>query len=111
MNLEELIDLAFAEFSKDESFRRKRILQPLLTDEKSFSLLVDGMAPVAGSLVSSALRDVSPFARQLYVNKDLDNTRLREALESYQPPDTSELVTRTCNHLVSTRWGRRDANH
>jgi len=109
VTLEALINLAFAEFAKDESFRRKRILQPLLTDEESFSLLVEGMTPVAGSLLSSALRDVSPFARQLYVNKDLDNTRLREALDSYQCSDTSELVTNTCSQLVSTRWGRQDA--
>lgn len=105
--LDQLIDLAFDAFSQADDFRRKRILRPLLADEESFTLLVEGVSPIAGGLVRSALGDVAPFARQLYVSKDVDNSRLREALPSHRFPDTPELVSRTCEHLVTTRWGRR----
>lgn len=105
--LARLIDVAFDRFSDADDFCRKRILRPMLADEDSFTLLVDGVSPVAGGLVTSGLGDVAPFARQLYVRKDVDNSCLRAALPSYRTPDITELVSRTCEHLVTTRWGRR----
>lgn len=111
VTLSRFIDLAFTQFSAADDFRRKRILPPLLADRDSFSLLVDGISPIAGGLVTSALRDVAPYAPQLYVWKDLDNTRLRGALSSYTAPDPDQLVSDTCRHLVGTRWRRRDAVH
>lgn len=107
LTLDEVFDLVFKEFQADDDFRAKRILRPLLVDEESFNLLVGGVSPFAGSLVTRALANVVPFARQLYVAKQLDNRRLRAVLRDYRAPDPSELVRSTCRHLVSTRWGRR----
>lgn len=108
VTLGELLDIAFAAFAAAEDFRKKLILRPLLADKESFGLLVDGVTPFAGSLVSQALANVTPFAAQLYTDKDLDDTRLRAALGDYSVGDASELVRATCDYLVSTRWGRRD---
>lgn len=105
--LDELLDVAAAEFGRVEEFARKRILRPLLADENSFELLVDGVTPFAGGLVTQALGNVMPFARQLYVNKELDNSRLRAALAGYAAPDPDALLAATCARLAASRWGRR----
>lgn len=107
LTLDEVLDLVFEEFQADHDFRAKRILRPLLADEESFDLLVAGVSSFAGSLITQALANVVPFARQLYVRKDLDNVRLRSTLAQYRSPDPAELVRKTCRHLVATRWGRR----
>jgi nucleoside-diphosphate-sugar epimerase len=108
LTLDRFLDVASAQFGRVEEFARKRILRPLLADEDSFALLVDGVTPFAGGLVTSALDNVMPFARQLYVNKELDNTRLRAALGAgYAAPDAAALVAATCARLAATRWGRR----
>jgi nucleoside-diphosphate-sugar epimerase len=109
LTLDDLLSIVFEQFRAVEDFRKKRIMRPLLADRESFELMVDGVSPMAGSLVSQALQNVAPFARQLYVNKVLDNSRLRDALGSNAPPDVTALVTETCRQLVRTRWGRRSA--
>ncbi len=107
LTLDELLDIAHDQFSAVDDFAKKRILRPLLADEESFELLVQGVTSFAGSLVTQALANVMPFARQLYVSKELDNTRLRSALGDYRAPDPTALVAATCAQLVATRWGRR----
>lgn len=108
LTLDELLDVASAQFDQVEEFARKRILRPLLADEESFELLVDGVTPFAGGLVTQALANVMPFARQLYVRKELDNARLRAALgDGYAAPDPAALLAATCARLAASRWGRR----
>ncbi|HWB71806.1 MAG TPA: SDR family oxidoreductase [Egibacteraceae bacterium] len=107
LTLDGLLTVAAAEFGQVEDFRRRRILRPLLADRESFELLVDGVTSFGGSFVTQALRNVAPFARQLYVRKDLDNSRLRAAMGGYRAPDAADLVRRTCRQLVATRWGKR----
>lgn len=107
LTLSQLLDIAHQQFTEVDDFAKKRILRPLLADEESFGLLVDGVTSFAGSLVTQALANVMPFARQLYVDKDVDNTRLRSALADYVAPDPTALVAATCAQLVASRWGRR----
>lgn len=108
LTLDGFLDVAAAEFGRVEEFAKKRILRPLLADEESFELLVDGVTPFAGGLVTSALENVMPFARQLYVSKDVDNARLRGALgDGYAATDGAALVAAVCARLAATRWGRR----
>ncbi|HVE99467.1 MAG TPA: SDR family oxidoreductase [Mycobacteriales bacterium] len=104
--LEEVLDIVFDRFELAEDFRRKRILRPLLADEASFDLLVEGVSPMAGSLVTQALSNVSPFAHQLYVDKAVDTSRLSAV---FPPPraDVRDVVAAAANALVETRWGRR----
>lgn len=107
LTLDRLLDVAGSEFAKVEDFAGRGILRPLLADEESFELLVDGVTPFAGGLVTRALANVMPFARQLFVAKELDNTRLRGALAGYRAPDPAALAAATCARLAATRWGRR----
>lgn len=110
LTLDQMLDLVFEQFEAVEDFRKKRILRPLLADEQSFGLLVDGVTSFAGSLVTQALTNVAPFARQLYVRKELDNARLRAVLTDYRAPDPAQLVRDTCAQLLATRWGRREVH-
>ena len=53
---------------------------------------------------------MAPFAKQLFVRKDVRNEKLAGALEDYRAPDASELLRKTCDYLIRTRWGR-EAEH
>lgn len=105
--LAQVLDLVAERFEADEEFRKRRVLRPLLADEESFAVLVDGVTGFGGSLVRQALANVLPFARQLYVRKDLDNARLRAAVDGGGPPAAADIVRGACDWLVATRWGRR----
>ncbi|HVE64457.1 MAG TPA: SDR family oxidoreductase [Mycobacteriales bacterium] len=104
--LREVLDIVFTRFELAEDFRRKRILRPLLADKASFDLLVEGVSPMAGGLVTQALSNVSPFAHQLYVDKEVDTSRMQAA---FRPPpgDVRDVVASAVHTLVETRWGRR----
>ncbi len=107
LTLAQAVEVVAEAFEAVESYRRRRILRPLLGDEESFDLLTSGVGSFGGGMVRQALESVVPFARQLFVVKELDNARLKRALgASYVPPDPVELVRRTCEHLVATKWGR-----
>lgn len=108
ITVDQLLGVAFERFAETPGFRRRRILRPLYADEESFRLLVEGVSPVAGGLVGRALDKVAPFARQLYVHKQVDNTRLRRVLRTYTRPDPVRLVADTCRQLVAG-WERTDA--
>jgi nucleoside-diphosphate-sugar epimerase len=105
--LVELLDVVAGAFAEVDSFRRRRVLPPLLGDRESFDLLASGVEAFGGGLVRQSLQSVVPFARQLFVAKEVDNARLRAALgDGYQAPDPAQLVRRVCAHLVESKWGR-----
>ncbi len=106
LTLGQLIDVAFAVFERVEDFRSRRILKPVFADEEAFRLLVDGMRAFGGGVMNQALSSVAPFARQLFVNKEIENRRLAGALAQYSVPAPLELAERVCSHLIRTRWGR-----
>ena len=108
LTLGQAVDVVSECFESVDGFRRRGVLRPLIGDEETFDLLVSGVSSFGGGLVRQSLQSVVPFARQLFVGKELDNRRLREVLgDSYRAPDATELVRRTCDWLVATRWGRR----
>lgn len=104
LTLSDVLDLVFACFEESEVFRRRRIMRPLLVDQDSFALLLEGIGAFAGAVVTQALANVAPFARQLYVDKVLDNRRLRSARAGTVAPDPSALVSATADHLVREGW-------
>lgn len=108
LTLGQAVDAVSQAFETVDGFRRRRVLRPLLGDEESFDLLASGVDSFGGGLVRQSLQSVVPFARQLFVAKQLDNSRLRSALAAYKAPDAAGLVTRTCDHLVASRWGRHE---
>lgn len=103
-----LVDAAFEAFERSGDFRRRRILKPLYSDLASFELLADGVEKFSGGVVAQAVASVAPFARQLFVDKDIKNERLTAALGPYPDPETRRLVGVTCRLLVQSGWKRTD---
>ena len=106
LTLATALDVVAEAFEAGEAFRRRRVLRPLLGDEATFEMLASGVDAFGGGMVRRSLQSVVPFARQLFVAKELANVRLRAALDDYRPPDAAALVRRTCDWLVASRWGR-----
>jgi nucleoside-diphosphate-sugar epimerase len=106
--LGQLIDAAFDCFSRQADFKTRRILKPLYADAESFDMLGTAMDSFGGTIVNQALSSVSPFARQLFVEKEFLNDRLRGALPGYASPDQLQVVRNTCEYLVRSRWGREE---
>lgn len=107
--LGDLVDITYDVFAADEGFRARRLLKPLLVDAESFELLVSGIDGFGGDAVRQALASVAPFARQLFSAKQVKNDELRALLPGYVAPPPHELVRRTVETLVATRWGRARA--
>ena len=105
-SLGELIDSAFEVFLQEEDFKQRRLLKPLYTDAEAFDLLVQGVTSFGGGVVNQAVSSVAPFARQLFVDKTIENQHLVERFSAYRAPDPRQLVRSTCDYLVRTRWGR-----
>ena len=103
-----LIDVAFDAFSESLEFRGRRILRPLLCDADSFAAFSDGMSCLGGP-VGQAVSSIAPFARQLFIAKDVCNANLVAALPAYRAPDPHRLVRETCRYLVAGRWGKEVA--
>lgn len=100
------IDIAFEEFSKDETFKARRLLKPLFADEKSFDTLVTNMKGFGGSVLNQGLASISPFGRQLFVKKEVSNESLQTLLNNYQTPPTEEIVRKTCQYLAQTKFAK-----
>ena len=106
----DLIDLAYETFNEDERFRSKHILKPLYVDAESFGLLAESMELMNRGPMAQALASIAPFARQLFVSKDVQNGELRAALRDYRAPDARRLMVDTCRYLMRTKWGREAAH-
>jgi thioester reductase-like protein len=107
LTLQELIEVAFECFSEEKSFRTRRVLKPLFSDAESFDLLVEGARSFGGGVIGQALSSVAPFAKQLFIAKDIHNARLSSALGGFPAPDRRRILENTCRDLVCTGWGRQ----
>jgi nucleoside-diphosphate-sugar epimerase len=107
ITLSEVLDTVFGVFETDPGYRRRRLLRPSFCDLESFRYLAEAASSMTASPTGQALGSVAPFAEQMFLDKDFDNTRLRSVWPGYQPADLRQLVAATCGWLVRTRWGRR----
>lgn len=106
--LGEVIDLAFDTFETEEAFRRRRLLRPRFCDLDSFRDLAEAARGLSVSPMAQAIGSVAPFAEQMFLSKDFDNSRLRAAWPDYLAPDARRLIEATCRRLVEFRWGRNE---
>jgi hypothetical protein len=104
-----LLELAHARFFRDADFAARRLLPPVLCDRESFEALASGVEGFGGAVVTEGLASVTPFARQLFAPKTFDDTRMRALLPDLARPASRDVVCATCDHLIATRWGRREA--
>jgi nucleoside-diphosphate-sugar epimerase len=98
----QLLDIAYDTFQENEDFRSRRILRPLFADYETFQSLVAGLDGIGNPVTAQAIRSVTPFARQLYITKDVVNDRLR-ALDGAQAPDMAALLSSTCRNFLGMR--------
>jgi nucleoside-diphosphate-sugar epimerase len=112
ITLGRLIDIAFEVFESQENFRLRRSLKPLYSDLESFEMLDSAIHGFGGGILNDALASVSPFARQLFVEKDVRNPRLASSLSRPSAPADEQTIRNVCRYLISTRWGsRKGADH
>jgi nucleoside-diphosphate-sugar epimerase len=104
----QLLDDVFEVYASDESFARRRVMRPLPCDYETFRMLAEA-AGSTGGLLGEALGSVAPFARQLFVHKDIANDRLREAIGE-TPGDSRSLIRAVCARLLESRFGRAGSN-
>lgn len=110
IELGKFINIAYSTFMTDEGFKRRRILPPLYSDLESFQSLSNSMVDFGQGIVSQASASISPFAPQLFVQKDVTNEFTRMLLPGYAAPDSVQLVTSLCRWLVQHKWGRAHAS-
>jgi nucleoside-diphosphate-sugar epimerase len=106
--LGELLDIVAAEFATVEAHWRRRILRPLLVDETAFAALCAGLDGTGTTVVTRALRTITPFAAQLYVTKRIRTDRLQAAAPT-RFDDAAQLLRATCRHLAAEVWRARHA--
>jgi thioester reductase-like protein len=103
------VDLAFETFETDPGFKKRRILKPLFTDLEAFNVLSEAVTTgFSDGITKQAISSVSPFARQLFIDKDVKNDKLRQIMGNYVVPNADELVRRTCKFLCQSKWGRSE---
>lgn len=110
MTLGELVDRVFANFTADENFRKKHILKPLFTDLDAFESLASVLKGLSGAVVKQALDSIRPFAKQLFIEKDIANQRLIGATPDYPTPDMPLLIDNVIQYLMQTKWGRESVH-
>jgi hypothetical protein len=57
-------------------------------------------------VVKQALDSIRPFAKQLFIEKDIANRQLLGATSGYPIPDMPQLIDNVIQHLLLTKWGR-----
>ncbi len=106
LTLGQALDIAFEVFSRDAGFIRRRIRRPMFTDQQTFDMLAGATRSLGGGVLGQAVGSVRPFAAQLYVTKEVDNSRLRGLLPDWTPLDAAALFAATCAELIEPGWVR-----
>jgi nucleoside-diphosphate-sugar epimerase len=102
-----LLGDVLAVFGEDPGFAARRVLPPLFCDHAAFEDLRRGVAGFGGAVLTEALASVAPFARQLFVDKDVRVGRAR-ALVGAPAGDPRALLCAAARDLVRTRFGRKE---
>ena len=102
--LGDFIDTVYERFSNDARFARQRILKPRYCDLQSFNTLARA-AKLTGGAMGQSLESVSPFAPQLFNDKDVQTNSTSLVLGRDQVAKSADLLRAACNYLAQTRWG------
>jgi thioester reductase-like protein len=111
--LQELLDWSHAAFCRTDSFLRRRVLKPLFADAPTFDYLA-ATASMFSADIGPVISVVRPFAKQLFVKKQVHNDRLVAAWPAYRAaatrelPELLDLINKTCDWLVSSAWATRE---
>lgn len=100
LTLGALVDLGFSAFNEDPSFKARRILKPLFTDEKAFNSLVQSVQGFGGQVLAQAVTSIAPFGRQLYITKNMINKNLKAHDPSFTDFDPGNLMKLTIADMI-----------
>ena len=107
--VQELLNLVYEGFSAEEGFQSKRVLKPLLVPQAEFDNLAKNMLAFSSPIIGDALGSITPFAGQLYITKEFQNSELRSIMgDDYSAPDVRTLIPEVTKYLVKSKWGRED---
>jgi nucleoside-diphosphate-sugar epimerase len=101
LGLGRLLEVAHQRFARDPAFRARRLLPPPLCDRQTFDEVANAVSAVSGPLLAQALASITPFAPQLFVQKSIDNQRLRAALPGHAPPAALPLVQAALDSMMT----------
>ncbi|MDZ8187705.1 MAG: SDR family oxidoreductase [Nostoc sp. ChiSLP02] len=105
--LGDIIDIAFTTFTQTPEFKVRRVLKPLYADPESFNFLVDAVKGFGGNIVNEAVSSVSPFSKQLFIDKEINNQKLVSAFDNYQAENPQTLIENTCQYLLKQKWAKQ----
>ncbi len=106
LTLGEAVRVALEVFSADPGFRARGVRPPRFADLTAFGLLAEGVGSFGGGVLGQALGSLLPFARQLYVPKQVGNDALRRLLPGYRPDDAAAVFAATCEALLRREGSR-----
>ncbi|MFN9673923.1 MAG: hypothetical protein ACK552_15685, partial [Microcystis sp.] len=85
---------------------KRRVGKPRYINLDTFNIMMKQIGSFGSQSTRLATATIQPFARQLFLTKDISNTHLVAHFKEYQAPDTHEIIAQTCRYLVMTNWGR-----
>ncbi len=106
LSLQAMLDTAFDVFNGDAEFRARGVRKPVFCDQQAFATLVAGASAFSGSVVGESLHSIAPFAPQLFVHKQVLCASGRRHACAVERVTATQLVRRSCENLLASRWGR-----
>lgn len=102
--LSQVLDTAYTCFQTSEAFRARGVLKPLISDQAAFDYMADHVQMFSDRALGHAVGLMRPFAKQMYVAKDVENARVA-SLRSFHAQDQVQLVEAVCRWLMKHEWG------
>ena len=106
LSLGHLLDQTMKCFLSDSAFRKRGIKRPLFVDYAAFDALSSTVGQFGGKVLSEASDSISPFAKQLYIQKSFASNKLATLGVDYKPHPVRQVFSATIQQLVNTKWGR-----
>jgi nucleoside-diphosphate-sugar epimerase len=103
--LADLIDLSFACFKQSPDFARRRIMPPLFASAADFKVMTEASAGFRDEVLKQALASIEPFARQLFVRKEVLNDHTLCLLDGQPTISSRDLIEASVTRLVASKWG------
>jgi nucleoside-diphosphate-sugar epimerase len=106
--LGDLLDLTFAIWSEDPTWRRRGIARPLLTDLETYGIFEQGVDETGDPRLREVARSLSHFVPQLALGKRFD-TAAADAVLGMRAPPVRDYWPNIVRGLVRGHWGRSPA--
>jgi long-chain acyl-CoA synthetase len=103
LSLGTLLDRTYALWSRDTSWRRRRVARPALSDLRTYQLFERSVDLVGDARLKRITRSLSHFVPQLALPKQFDTSNARALLGDDAPP-VSSYWDRMLAWLLASNW-------